>query len=163
MDIYNKEFLLFWNTLNRNNVAYIMVGGVATNLHGYLRTTNDIDVWIEDTIENRGRLRIALREYGMGDFFMMERLQIIPGWTYFHLNNGVRMDLMTNVKGLEGFGFHECFLMASIADIEGTKVPFLHINHLLASKKAANRPKDQLDIIYLEKIKKLREEEETGG
>jgi hypothetical protein len=40
-----------------------MVGGVATNLHGFQRTTDDIDVWIEDTVDNRNRLRVAMREY----------------------------------------------------------------------------------------------------
>ena len=39
------------------------------------------------------------------------------------------------------------------------KIPFLHINHLIANKKAVNRPKDQLDVIYLEKIKQIRAEE----
>lgn len=159
MDIFDKELMLFWTSLNANSVKYIMVGGIAINLHGYIRTTNDIDVWIEDTVDNRGRLRKALREYGMGDFFMMETLQIIPGWTYFHLNNGMRMDLMVDVKGLEGFGFNECMQLASIADVHEINVPFLHINHLIASKKAANRPKDQLDVIQLERIQKLREEE----
>jgi hypothetical protein len=40
--------------------------------------------------------------------------------------------------------------MANQANINGIVVPFLHINHLIANKKAVNRPKDQLDIIYLE-------------
>jgi hypothetical protein len=31
-----------------------MVGGVATNLHGYLPATKGIDVWIEDTLETGG-------------------------------------------------------------------------------------------------------------
>jgi hypothetical protein len=48
--------------------------------------------------------------------------------------------------------------MASIADIEGTRIPFLHINHLIANKKIVNRPKDQIDVIELEKIRKIREE-----
>jgi predicted nucleotidyltransferase len=66
---------------------------------------------------------------------------------------------MLGVKGLENFTFDECLEQANIADIEGVKVPFLHINHLISSKKAANRPKDQIDVIYLEKIKKLLDEE----
>jgi hypothetical protein len=45
--------------------------------------------------------------------------------------------------------------MASIADIDGVKVPFLHINQLIANKKAVNRPKDQLDVIELERIQKI--------
>ena len=39
MDIYNQEFLSLWDALNEFDVKYIMVGGVATNLNGYQRTT----------------------------------------------------------------------------------------------------------------------------
>lgn len=158
MDVFDKELLAFWQALNKNSVRYIMVGGIATNLHGYQRATDDIDVWIEDTLENRKNLRVAFREYGIGDFEMIGRMQFVPGWTYFNLNNGLRLDVMVGVKGLEGLSFDECLKYATIADIDGTKVPFLHINHLIASKMAANRPKDQLDVIYLEKIKKLKDE-----
>jgi hypothetical protein len=139
-----------------------MVGGVATIFHGYSRMTEDIDIWIKDTVENRRSLRTAFREYGMGDFFMIERLQIVPGWTYFHLNNGIRLDLMINVKGLEDLGFDSCLEVASVAEIYDVKVPFLHLNHLLSAKKAANRPKDQLDITYLEQIRQIRESGDTA-
>ena len=44
----------------------------------------------------------------MGDYFMMERLQFIPGWTDFRLNNGLKLDILVNMKGLEGFTFEEC-------------------------------------------------------
>jgi hypothetical protein len=158
MDIFDKELLSFWKFLNQNNVRYIMVGGIATNLHGYQRATDDADIWIDDTLSNRKNLRISFKEYGMGDFDMMERMRFVPGWTYFNLNNGMRLDVMNGVKGLEGLGFDQCFEYATIADIDEVKVPFLHINHLIASKKAANRSKDQIDVIYLEKIKKLKDE-----
>lgn len=140
-----------------------MVGGVAAILHGHNRLTEDIDVWIEDTPENRRALRVAFKECGMGDFFMMERLQIVPGWTYFYLNNGVRLDLMVYLKGLEEYGFDECYQQASIAEIYGVEVPFLNLDHLLQAKKAANRPKDQLDIDYLEQIKNMEGGKQTDG
>ena len=122
------------------------------------RTTDDINVWIEDTIENRENLRKAFREAGLGDYYMLKTMQIVPGWTDFHLNDGLRVDLLLDMKELEGYSFQECLQLASIAEIEGLKIPFLHINHLIANKKAVNRPKDQLDVIYLEKIKKYLEE-----
>lgn len=53
MDIFDEELIEFWQSLNKYHVKYIMVGGVATNLNGYQRMTDDIDVWLEDTIENR--------------------------------------------------------------------------------------------------------------
>lgn len=157
MDVFDEELLSFWSALNNAGVQYIMVGGVATNLHGYQRTTDDIDVWLKDTLENRARMRDAMKSYSKIDYFMMETMQIVPGWTNFSLNNGFTLDLMINIKGLEGFGFDECLQMASIAEINEIKIPFLHINHLIESKKAANRPKDQVDLIYLEKIKNLLE------
>ena len=159
MDIFDEEILIFWKVLQDKNVKYIMVGGYATNMHGYQRYTGDMDIWIEDLPDNRNRLRSAFKEYGMGDFPMLITLQFIPGWTNFSLNNGLILDVMVGVKGLEQYTFDECLEMSTIGDIDGIKVPFLHINHLIASKKAANRPKDQIDVIYLEKIKKLMNEE----
>lgn len=82
-------------------------------------------------------------------------MQFVTGWTYFHLNNGMRLDLMVEMKGLEQYSFEECYKLAYIATIHDAEVPFLHINHLLANKKAVNRDKDQLDIKALELIKKM--------
>ena len=160
MDIFDEEILKFWRCLNNYHVKYIMVGGFATNIHGYQRYTGDMDIWIEDTLENRRNLRTAFRECDMGDYFMIETMQIILGWTNFNLNNGLKLDVMLDVKGLETFTFQECYDLANIAEIDGVIVPFLHINQLIESKKAANRPKDQIDVIYLEKIKQLLDEEE---
>ena len=89
-----------------------MVGGVATNLNGYQRSTDEIDVWIKDITENRKKLRKAFHDYWGIDFFMIETVQIIPGWTNFNLNNGTRLDLMFDMKGLEGYTFDECYKMA---------------------------------------------------
>lgn len=159
MDVFDEELLKLWSALINNNVNFLMIGGVAVNLHGYHRTTNDIDIWLEDNLVNRKNLRLAFKEYGMGDFEALERLQFIPGWTTFRLDNHLEVDIMTSVKGLEQYTFEHAYQLASIADILNLQVPFLHINQLLEAKRAANRPKDQVDIIALEKIKKLREEQ----
>jgi hypothetical protein len=159
MDIFDEEILKFWAALMNQEVRYIMVGGYATNLHGFQRYTGDIDIWIEDTPANRKRLRKAFAECGMGDYYMLETMQFVPGWTDFNLMNGLRFDIMVSMKGLEDYGFDECLQMAAIADIDGVLIPFLHINLLIANKKAVNRPKDQIDVIELEKIQKLQREE----
>jgi hypothetical protein len=155
MDLFDEEILKFWAALQNTNVRYIMVGGYATNLHGYQRFTGDIDIWIEDSLENRKRLREAFIECGMGDYYMLETMQFVPGWTDFHLMNGLRLDILINMKGLEGYSFDECLNMAAVADIDGISVPFLHINHLIANKKAVDRPKDQIDVIELERIRNI--------
>lgn len=79
MDVFDEELLRFWKIVSQFNLKYIMIGGVATNLHGYQRTTEDIDLWIEDTISNKEVLRKVFHEYGMGDFKTLPDMQFIPG------------------------------------------------------------------------------------
>jgi hypothetical protein len=158
MDMLNDELLRFWKALNENKVRYIMVGGFATRFHGFNRSTDDLDMWLEDTIENRKGLRTSFSELGYGDYSSLETMLFVPGWTSFYIGGGIELDIMTSMKGLENVSFSECLNMASIADLEGVEVPFLHINHLIENKKLVNRPKDQVDVIELEKIRKFREE-----
>lgn len=159
MDLFDDSFIELWKQLNQHGVRYILVGGFATNLHGYQRFTGDMDLYVEDTLENRRCLRQAYKAYSTIDFEGFERIQFVPGWIDFPLNNGVRLDIMTSMKGIE-VSFDECLKLAKSCDVKGVQVPVIHINHLIANKKAVARPKDQLDVIYLEKIKQLRDDEE---
>lgn len=157
MDLFDSAFLDLWRALNRQEVRYILVGGFATNFHGFQRFTGDVDIYIDDTPENRTKLRKAYAEYGIGDFEIFETTPFIPGWVDFPLHNGVRLDIMTSLKGVEA-SFDECFHLAPVLKIEDVSVPVLHINHLIANKKTVNRTKDQLDVVELEKILKLTSE-----
>lgn len=128
-------------------------------MHGFYRAKAAIDICIEDTPKNRESLNLVFKETGMGELKSLLTIQFIPSWTDSYLDNGVRLDIMTSVKGLENYTFMEVYNAASIADIENIQIPFLHINQLIQSKKATNQPKDQIDVMELEKIKKLRGEE----
>jgi len=157
MDILDDDLLRFWQCLSDNHVRYIMVGGFAIRFHGFNRNTDDLDIWLEDTLQNRKSLRKSFTELSYGDFPSLETMDFIPGWTGFHVGHLIELDIMTKMKGLENLSFNECFEMASIADLDGILVPFLHINQLIANKKAVNRPKDQVDVLALEQIRKLRD------
>ena len=74
------------------------------------------------------------------------------------IGTGITLDILIKMVGLEEYSFDECLGFASIAEIENIPVPFLHIIQLIANKRAVNRPKGQIDVMELEKIKKLREE-----
>jgi hypothetical protein len=62
-----------------------MVGGFATRFHGFNRNTDDIDLWLEDTLGNRQRLRAAFNALGYGDSPFIETMEFVPGWTSFHI------------------------------------------------------------------------------
>ena len=156
MDVMDENLLEFWQKLNNNQVLYIMVGGLSVNFNGHNRVTDDLDIWIKDTLENRQRFRKAFNDLGYGDFLSFETTQFIPGWSQFYVGQGIVLDIMTTMKGLEEYSFDECYKEASVAAIDGIKVPFLHINHLLQNKRAVARPKDLDDIRELEKIQEER-------
>jgi predicted nucleotidyltransferase len=156
MDIMDEDLLKFWQVLNSNDVLYIMVGGLSVNFNGHNRVTDDLDIWIKDTLDNRKRFRKSFVDLGYGDFLSFETTQFIAGWSQFYVGPGIVLDIMTTMKGLEHFSFDDCYKEASVAAIDGVRVPFLHINHLLENKRAVARPKDLDDIRALEKIKEER-------
>ncbi|PQJ10086.1 hypothetical protein CJD36_015425 [Flavipsychrobacter stenotrophus] len=159
MDVQDEELLHFWKCLARHSVRYIMIGGFATRFHGFNRSTEDLDIWLEDTIVNRQQLRTAFIEIGYGDVPQLETMEFIPGWTNFYIA-GVELDIMTSMKGLENMTFDECLQQASIAELDEVKIPFLHINQLIQNKRTINRPKDQIDVIELERIRDIREQKQ---
>ena len=157
MDTYDEELVALWRSFAKYGLSYIMVGGFAVNLHGFNRTTADIDIWIKDTTKNRGALRKVLIDIGYPDLPQIQTIDFVPGWTTFYLSAGLELDVMTFLSGFEQDTFDDCFKYASIAHIFELEIPFLHINQLLEEKRKTNRPKDQIDVIELEKIKKQRE------
>ena len=103
----NSQIIEIWRYLALHKVNYLTIGGFAVNIYGYGRNTGDIDLFIEDSIENRENLREALKESGIGDFDAIQTTQFIPGWTDITLNFNLRLDIMTSVKGLENTSFEE--------------------------------------------------------
>jgi predicted nucleotidyltransferase len=148
----NEQIIAIWNSFFENKVKYITIGGFAVNIYGYNRSTGDIDIYLEDTLENRINLRKALKSINLGDFETIETMQFIPGWTDFSLNYGLRLDVMTTVKGLEDKSFSSLLEDATIVMIGETPVYFIDYDNLIVAKKAANRPKDLLDIEELNKL-----------
>jgi hypothetical protein len=55
------RLLQLFRALHDHQVDYVLVGGVAMNLHGLVRGTDDLDLFILPSTENVERLRSALR------------------------------------------------------------------------------------------------------
>lgn len=158
MDTADEDIIAFWKLLYKHQVKYIMVGGFAAILHGTNRVTEDVDIWIKDTIENRKKFREVFKDLGYGDYIQFETMQFVPGWTSLYITSGIQLDVMTSLKGFEQEKFDYCFDTAYTAIIDDTPVKFLHINQLIEAKKAAGRAKDLLDVEELEKIRKITNE-----
>lgn len=98
-NIFNHDFKDFLSALNNQEVRYILVGGFSVILHGYPRTTGDMDIWVERTTENYQKLKKAFDQFGMPVFDMTEENFLShPNWGVFTFGiPPVAIDLMVKV------------------------------------------------------------------
>ena len=131
-----------------HDVRYVVIGGIASVLHGVPRATFDLDILIEATPENAARLLQALLHAGLGtaSFTTVEDL-LAHEITVF--SDRVRIDVQTSTPGLE---FSEAWSRRETMSYQGQ--PFFVVTKadLIASKKAAGRPKDLEDVRLLEGV-----------
>lgn len=144
-NIFNEDFVDFIQALNNNQVEYILIGGYAVIIHGYNRTTGDMDIWLNRTKENYGRIVNSFIEFGMPIFDMTEQ-NFLYNNKFDVFSFGVppiSIDLLNKVKGLD---FNDSLKKAEIHSFGAFEIKVLHIDDLIKAKKASNRPKDQDDI-----------------
>ena len=148
-NIFKSDFRDFIAALNNNEVRYMLVGGYSVILHGYSRTTGDMDLWVERTKENYLKIRKSFEEFGMPVFDMSEEnfLQH-PVWDVFTFGiPPVAIDLMISMKG---FNFQEIFERSVTFKEDDLEIRVIHKNDLIAAKQKAGRSKDLDDLENLQ-------------
>jgi predicted nucleotidyltransferase len=144
-NVFNKDFRDFIAAFNACNVKYFLVGGYSVILHGYARTTGDMDLWVERSEENYLKIEQAFKQFGMPVFDMTsENFLHHPSLDVFTFGTPpVAIDLMVNMKGLD---FQKIFERSTLFTDEGLSIRLIHINDLIIAKRKAGRPKDLDDL-----------------
>jgi hypothetical protein len=149
--------------LNEAHVPYLVVGGVAVNLHGYGRATYDVDLVIRLTPEAVARAFTAFARAGyrplvpitaeqFGDSATRENLietkQMIVLQFFSDAFPRTRLDVFVR----EPFDL-ESELSKALKGTTPSGIPFcaIGLDSLLRMKREAGRPKDLIDVEYLEK------------
>lgn len=133
----------FLEALDELSVRYLIVGVGAAVLQGAPLVTQDIDLWFEDRLDPR--LHEAARRAGgvfVPDHFGMMQAQVGGGAL------GDRIDVVTTPQGLEAFAVE--YERAIVLELDGRQVHVLPLARVIASKRAAGRPKDLAVIPALE-------------
>ena len=144
-NLFNDDFRDFIIALNEQEVRYLLVGGYSVILHGYSRTTGDMDIWVDRSKDNYLKLKQAFVKFGMPVFDMTEENFLShPAWDVFTFGKPpVAIDLMVQLKGLD---FDEAFNRSVIFSDEELEVRTIHKNDLIQAKKTAGRNKDLNDL-----------------
>ena len=146
-DLFNKDFLDFIDALNKAKVEYILVGGYAVILHGFARSTGDMDIWVNKTSDNYQKLKKAFSLFGAPIFSEKDFLgNKIDVWGIGKEPN--RIEILNQLKGIT---FEEAHPLCKTFIQNKIEIKYIHINHLIKAKEAAGRFKDKNDIEQLKK------------
>jgi hypothetical protein len=150
LNVFNIDFLEFLELLDNHEVEYLLVGGYAVILHGYARSTGDMDLWVNQTNQNYNKLKLVYTNFGAPIFsiedFESDKFDV---WSI-----GVeprKIEILTKVSGLE---FKESKKNCVYLNFEKFKIPYIDFEDLMKNKMATGRLKDLADAEQLMKNKK---------
>ena len=138
-----RDFRDFLGLLNTNAVKYLVVGGYAVAYHGYVRYTGDLDIFIELSSENAGRLVRALWEFGFDLPKLKPTLFLRKGKIVRMGYEPMRLEILNDIDGVR---FAECYDRRRVARLDDLKINFINLPELLKNKRASGRQKDLADV-----------------
>jgi len=155
MDIEHPEFLLFLRCAEKNKLRYMCIGGYAVNYYGYHRVTEDLDIWIAPTVENKTIFIHTL--FCMG--YTQEEISEIEKedfTTHFICSLGAKpniIDILTIAH--QSVSFDEAEKKMIVHDVgETVKLNMVPYEVLKEIKSRSRRVKDNLDVLKLEELRK---------
>jgi predicted nucleotidyltransferase len=170
--VSSSFFAPVFAALDRSGTRYVIVGGVAGILHGYVRGTTDVDVVIDLDTARATRVLEELEAIGyrpstpvgaleFADPAARERWINDKGMIVFSMyssTNPVVVDLFVRSP----MRFEDLYARSEVKTVNGDEVRVASLDDLISLKRAVGRPQDLVDIAELEAIRKVRSEGSPG-
>lgn len=137
--------------LATSGAKYLIVGGIAANLHGLSRGTKDIDILIPKEMENTGKILKGLENllWGLSREITPEEVLSKP---FTIIGDTPRVDLLLRAGKLK---FDDAYPNRIERVVEGIKLSFVSLEDLIHSKQTG-RPQDDLEIREIRKLQKIK-------
>lgn len=150
------QLLRVCGLLNAHGARYFVVGGHACILHGHVRTTEDVDILVEDCRENFQRVIAALSE--LEDHAASELTpEDFAENVVVKIADEVEVDVSRQAWQVS---YAEAAATAEVSVIDGVRVPFLSLEMLIKSK-TTYREQDRADLLRLRDLLELKRGKET--
>lgn len=132
------------NFLTSNQLAYALIGGLASSIRGEPRVTADVDLVIGTEVDGALQLIEKLDGSSFSPLFdgveeVVEQAFILP---LRHRQTSVKVDLSIGLSGFE----KRMMERSTAIELEGQKVQVVTAEDLLLMKMLAGRPQDQQDV-----------------
>jgi hypothetical protein len=145
----HPDWLEFLCLLRSHEVRFLVVGAHALAAHGAPRFTGDLDLLVERSAENAGRLLGALERFGFGGLGLTVRDFTRPSRVAQLGRPPVRIDILTSLSGVS---FAAAWRGRVEAELGGVTIAVLGLAELRRNKRAAGRPKDLADLAALDEL-----------
>ena len=142
----SPDFLDIIRALSNADARFIIVGAYAVNIYVDPRATGDLDIWIEPSSQNAGKVFRALDDFGAPLTGVSESDFEKAGVTFQIGIAPLRIDILTEISGVQ---FDEAWNDRSMYAFGPFIVPFLGKQTLIQNKRASGRPKDIADLSAL--------------
>jgi len=133
--------------LSEKKVKFLLVGAYAMAVHGYPRSTMDIDLFVMPDPENALLVFDSLTDFGASvNDLSIDDLQ--KEGLIFQIGVApCRIDILTSIDGIN---FEDAYARSELIDIEGIAIHVISIPDLITNKRATGRIKDIADAQTLE-------------
>ena len=157
-----------FQTLNRHDVRYVLIGGFAGKLRGSTILTVDIDICYARDRTNLDRLAAALTELHAylrgveeGLPFRLDAETLARGDSFTFVTDAGDLDILGTPSGSEGY--EQLIRNASTLDLGEVMVSVAALEDLIAMKRAAGRPRDRAPREVLAALRDEIEAQESAG
>jgi predicted nucleotidyltransferase len=162
-------YIPLFKALNDADVQYVVVGGIATILHGYVRATADVDLVVDLQVEEATKIITTLTNEGFKPKIPVQALDFADktkreqwvndkGMQVFSLYHPDKTGMTVDLFVKQPISFNDLYQRSVVMDLDGLKVRVCSIDDLIAMKQLAGRHKDLADIEQLTKIKEYEKD-----
>lgn len=151
------------DALDRNNVEFVVIGGVAGLAHGSSYPTYDLDIAYARDPKNLARMAAALREIGVTlrgapeDLpFQADARSLESGMNFTFITDFGEFDILGHVDGIRDY--EDLRAHSEVHEVAGLPVRVASLNHLIGMKRRIDRAKDQMMIEEYVVMERLRRE-----
>ncbi|MBI1819132.1 MAG: hypothetical protein HY202_01825 [Nitrospirae bacterium] len=163
-----------FKAFDKRKIKYVVIGGIAINLHGAPRMTSDLDILADLNKENLSLLLETLKELGYCPRLPVSPMELLDprireewkkeknlkAFTFYHPKIQYQeVDLLLESP----LSFDEINREKTIVEAESTHIPVISIEHLIEMKRRTGREQDEADVQVLEKIRKIESREKKNG
>ena len=133
-----------------NRVGFTLVGRLAVSLNGFVRTTEDMDILVDDHPANIENLLNCLRQFGEGYASELSLSDFSDEEGAVRVQEDFDLDIFVRMRGhkyqdLAGHVRHHEMP-------NGVSVPYLDADGLILLKNGSTREKDQIDVAALTRV-----------